>query len=57
MKINTEEVSLNELCELWFCCPESIKGYIKKGMPHKKEKGRYIFNLADCQAWYRGDTA
>jgi len=31
----------------------TLKIFIKQGLPHKKINNNYIFNLEECQRWYR----
>lgn len=47
-------ISSKTLSELWDCDADDIRDLAKAGMPHNKTRtGQYLFDLADCQAWYR----
>lgn len=48
-------LSVAEMCEEWFCDKNTIFRYIIQGMPVHRIEKRTLFDLKECQRWYRGE--
>lgn len=48
-------LSSYNMCREWQCSANELMNYRNAGMPCQQINGYYYYNLAECQAWYRGE--